>query len=348
MLATLPRSRFDAAERLAAGAARVAVVIPCYRVRNRLSAVVAAISPEIDLIYVIDDACPEGSGEHLLAQCNDPRVQVLVHETNQGVGGAVMTGYRRALADGAEIIVKLDGDGQMDPALIPRLVAPILEGRADYTKGNRFYNLEDAGAMPPARLIGNIGLSFLTKLSSGYWSVFDPTNGFTAIHAALLAELPLTKVARRYFFESDMLFRIGILRGLVVDVPMAAVYGDAPSSLSILRVLLPFLGRNVANTGKRIFYRYFLRDFSIASVQLLAGMALLGFGTVFGVREWVESASSGVTASTGTVMLAALPVILGVQLLLSFLSFDVAATPTRAVHPLLGLPRVVGVATRTP
>ncbi len=342
MLASLPRFRFDAADRLAAGGARVGVVIPSFRVRAQLPAVGGAIGPEIDLIYVIDDACPEGSGEHL-AQCSDPRVQVLVHETNQGVGGAVMTGYRRALADGAEIIVKLDGDGQMDPALIPRLVAPILEGRADYTKGNRFYNLEDAGAMPLARLLGNIGLSFLTKLSSGYWSVFDPTNGFTAIHAALLAELPLAKVARRYFFESDMLFRIGILRGLVVDVPMAAVYGDAPSSLSALRVLLPFLARNMANTGKRILYRYFLRDFSIASVQLLAGVMLLGFGTVFGVREWVESASTGVTASTGTVMLAALPVILGVQLLLSFLSFDVTAVPTRAVHPLLGLPRVVGV-----
>jgi dolichol-phosphate mannosyltransferase len=197
--------------------------------------------------------------------------------------------------------------------------------------------------MPPARLFGNIGLSFLTKLSSGYWSVFDPTNGYTAIHAALLAELPLAKVARRYFFESDMLFRIGILRGLVVDVPMKAVYGDAPSSLSLARVLGPFLIRNIANTGKRIFYRYFLRDFSIASVQLLAGLALLCFGTAFGAREWVQSASSGITASTGTVMLAALPVILGVQLLLSFLSFDVAAAPTRAVYPLLGLPRVVGV-----
>lgn len=346
MLATLPRPRFDAADRLAAGAARVAVVIPCYRVRDRIAAVVAAIGPEIDLIYVIDDACPDHSGEALLAHCADPRVQVLVHDTNKGVGGAVMTGYRHALADGAEIIVKLDGDGQMDPALIPRLAAPILEGRADYTKGNRFYNLEDAGAMPPARLIGNIGLSFLTKLSSGYWSVFDPTNGFTAIHAALLAELPLRKVARRYFFESDMLFRIGILRGLVVDVPMTAVYGDAPSSLSIARVLGPFLARNIANTGKRIFYRYFLRDFSIASVQLLAGLMLLGFGTIFGAREWIASMSSGVIASTGTVMLAALPVILGVQLLLSFLSFDVAATPTRAVHPLLGLPRVIGVPRR--
>ncbi len=343
MLAVLPPPLVDAADRLAAGAARVAVVIPAFRVRAQLPAVVGAIGPEVDLIYVVDDACPEQSGEHLLDQCGDPRVQVLVHQNNQGVGGAVMTGYARALADGAEIIVKLDGDGQMDPALIPRLVAPILEGRADYTKGNRFYNLEDAGGMPPARLFGNIALSFLTKLSSGYWNVFDPTNGFTAIHAALLQELPLEKIARRYFFESDMLFRIGTLRGLVQDVPMTAVYGNAPSSLRIGRILVPFLVRNLMNLGRRIFYRYFLRDFSIASVQLVAGALLLLFGGVFGAHAWLRSDATGVTASTGTVMLAGLPVILGVQLLLSFLTFDVAGVPTRAVHPLLGLPRVTRV-----
>ncbi|MDE2006221.1 MAG: glycosyltransferase family 2 protein [Rhodospirillales bacterium] len=346
MLATLAPPRIDPAERLAAGAATVAIVIPCYRVRAQITAVLAAIGPEIDLIYVVDDACPEHSGEHVLAQCADPRVQVLIHESNQGVGGAVITGYRQALADGAEIVVKLDGDGQMDPALIPRLVTPILEGRADYTKGNRFYNLEDAGTMPPARLIGNVALSFLTKLSSGYWSIFDPTNGFTAIHAELLRELPLGKIARRYFFESDMLFRIGILRGLVVDVPMAAVYGNAPSSLRIWRVLGPFFWRNSVNGAKRVFYRYFLRDFSIASVQLLAGLAMLAFGIGFGAREWAASAASGVTASTGTVMLAGLPVILGMQLLLSFLAFDVAGAPTRALHPLLRTPRVAAVPRR--
>ncbi len=343
MLATIPRPRFDAPDRFAAGAATVAVVIPCYRVRARIAEVVARIGSEIDLIYVVDDACPERSGEHLLRHCADPRVQVLVHKTNQGVGGAVLTGYRQALADGAEIVVKLDGDGQMDPALIGRFVAPILERRADYTKGNRFYNLEDARCMPKGRLLGNLVLSFLTKLSSGYWTVFDPTNGFTAIHTALLAELPLDKIRRRYFFESDMLFRISTVRGQVVDVPMTAVYGDAPSSLRICRVLPAFLALNLANTAKRILYRYFLRDFSIASLELVCGLAMVLFGTIFGAREWVASAASGAAASTGTVMLAALPVILGVQTLLSFLPFDVAATPTRALHPLLSTPRAVAV-----
>lgn len=343
MLATLACPCRDASHRFAHGAATVAVVIPCYRVRDRIVEVVRGIGPEIDLIYVVDDACPEQSGEHLRRHCADPRVQVLLHERNQGVGGAVITGYRQALADGAQIVVKLDGDRQMDPALISRFVAPILEGRADYTKGNRFYNLQDVGRMPRGRLFGNIVLSFFTKMSSGYWTVFDPTNGFTAIHAALLAELPLGRIHRRYFFESDMMFRIGTVRGQVLDIPMAAVYGTERSSLNIGRVLLPFLYFNMINTIKRIFYCYFLRDFSIASLQLLFGLALLLFGTMFGAREWAISAASGVTASTGTVMLAGLPVILGVQLLLSFFAFDLAATPSRAIHPLLGPPRTVAV-----
>lgn len=315
----------------------VAVVIPAYKVRCQIADVVARIGPEVNLIYVVDDACPEHSGEHLVRHCSDRRLKIVRHDKNQGVGGAVITGYLEAIEDGAEIVVKLDGDGQMDPALIPRLLLPICEGDADYTKGNRFWNLEDAGDMPVGRLLGNIVLSFLTKFSSGYWGIFDPTNGFTAIHASLLRELPLHKVSRRYFFESDMLFRIGIFRGFVVDVPMVAVYGGEPSSLQIRKTILPFLFRNFVNTSKRIFYRYFLRDFSIASVQLLAGLALVLFGTVFGAREWMISATTGIMASTGTVMLAALPVILGVQMLLSFLAFDVSGVPTRPVHRLLSV-----------
>ena len=341
MPATLSDLRLEDALRLDAPSASVAVVIPCYRVREQLGAVVARIGPEVDKIYVVDDACPEQSGTHLLRHCTDPRVRVIRHDTNQGVGGAMITGYRQALADGADIVVKLDGDGQMDPALIERFVLPILLGWADYAKGNRFYNIDDVGRMPKGRLIGNIALSFLTKLSSGYWSLFDPANGFTAIHAALLGALPLHKVRRRYFFESDMLFRIGTMRGRVVDVPMTAIYGTERSNLRIGRVLLPFLLLNLTNTGKRIFYCYFLRDFSLASLQLLFGLALLLFGTVFGAWEWALSAARGVTARTGTVMLAALPVILGIQLLLSFFAFDVAAAPDHAIHPLLGRPRAV-------
>ena len=178
----------------------IAVVIPSYKVTRHILGVIAGIGPEVARIYVVDDKCPDQSGAFVRAHCTDPRVVVLEHAENQGVGGAVMTGYAAAIADGGQVIVKVDGDGQMNPALIPAFAAPILHGEADYTKGNRFYDLEQIGSMPPMRLFGNAVLSLMTKLSSGYWNLFDPTNGFTAIHADVAKRLPFNKISRRYFF----------------------------------------------------------------------------------------------------------------------------------------------------
>lgn len=313
----------------------LAVVIPCHRVRERIMNVLDQIGPEVTRIFVVDDACPEGTGAHVLAHCRDDRVEVLFHAVNQGVGGAVMSGYRRALTLGSAVVVKVDGDGQMDPALIPRFVAPILEGRADYTKGNRFYNVEDVRTMPAARLIGNAGLSFLSKVSTGYWQMFDPTNGYTAIDARALAALPLAKVHSRYFFETDMLFRLGTIQAAVVDVPMVAVYDGHHSGLKVSHVVLPFLLGNIRNAGKRIGYNYFLRNFSLASLQIVFGLLLMALGTVEGVVGWGKSLASGIPATTGTVMLAALPVVLGFQLLLSFVAYDIGAAPNRAISPML-------------
>jgi glycosyltransferase involved in cell wall biosynthesis len=165
--------------------ARIAVVIPSFKVRDHILGVIAAIPPEVDRIYVVDDACPEGSGAHVEANCRDERVRVLRNDTNQGVGGATLRGYEAALADGADYLVKLDGDGQMDPGRIPSLVRPLEDGSADYTKGNRFFDLEDVRTMPAIRLIGNSILSFVNKVASGYWDVMDPTNGYTAINAVV-------------------------------------------------------------------------------------------------------------------------------------------------------------------
>jgi dolichol-phosphate mannosyltransferase len=229
------------------GGSVVAVVVPAYRVRTHILPLLARIGPEVSLIFVVDDACPEGSGAHVLARCRDRRVVVLMHEQNQGVGGAVITGYQHAVAAGADVIVKLDGDGQMDPALIAKFVTPIFQDRADYVKGNRFHNIEDVRSMPIIRLIGNAALSFMTKLSSGYWNIFDPTNGYTAISAAVLSYLPLHKVKRRYFFESDLLFRLGTIQAVVLDLPMAAIYADEESGLKVRRVFPQFLGGNINN-----------------------------------------------------------------------------------------------------
>lgn len=315
----------------------VAVVIPCYRVKRHILSVIDRIGPEVQAIYAVDDKCPDQSGQFVLDTCKDPRVRVLFHPVNQGVGGAVITGYEAAIADGADAIVKVDGDGQMDPALIPLFVAPILDGTADYTKGNRFFDLTNISSMPPVRIFGNAVLSFMSKLSSGYWDIFDPTNGYTAIHARVAGILPLSKISRRYFFESDMLFRLNTVRARVVDVPMDAVYGDEESNLKIKKILREFLTNHLRNIIKRVFYNYFLRNFTVASIELLLGLALLVSGTVFGGLSWIRSASAGVETTAGTVMLASLPIIVGLQFLLAFVSYDIASMPARALHPMLAL-----------
>jgi dolichol-phosphate mannosyltransferase len=309
----------------------IAVVIPCFRVAQHVLSVIEQIGPEVSTIVVVDDACPEQSGQIVKARCRDPRVVVEFLPKNQGVGGAVLAGYRRAIACGAGIIVKLDGDGQMNPELISQFVAPIVAGEADYTKGNRFFDLESLSSMPKLRLIGNAGLSFISKLSSGYWKVMDPTNGYTAIDARIASILPYEKIASRYFFESDMLFRLNTLQAAIADIPMDAVYGDEKSSLKIRRVLLEFPVQHLVRFCKRIFYSYFLRDFNAASVELLAGVALTVSGLVFGLVKWAHYSQMQVAAPTGTVLLATVQVIIGMQLLLSWITFDLNSSPIRPI-----------------
>lgn len=311
----------------------IAVVIPSYRVTRHILDVIQAIGPQVKHIYVVDDCCPDGSGQFVRQHCRDERVVVLEHSVNQGVGGAVMSGYSAAIAAGASVIVKIDGDGQMDPGLIPQFVAPILAGQADYTKGNRFFDLEQIGAMPPLRLFGNAVLSLMTKLSSGYWDLFDPTNGYTAIHADAARHLPFKKISRRYFFESDMLFRLNTLHAVVLDVPMDARYGDEVSNLRISQVVSEFLAKHTRNFFKRLFYNYYLRNMSLASIELPLGVAMLLFGTLFGAWHWLKSAQDDVATPAGTVMLSAMPVLMGIQLILAFLAYDIASVPRRPIHP---------------
>ncbi len=322
---------------------RIAVVIPCYRVCDRVASVIRAIGPEVGAIFCVDDACPDRSGEFIESHCAaDGRVRVLRHRRNLGVGAATCTGYRAAIEAGADIIVKVDGDGQMDPRLIGHFTAPIARGDADYVKGNRFYSAETVRAMPWPRLAGNAVLSFFSKLSSGYWDLFDPANGFTAIESSIAANLPLDKLHRRFFFESDMLFRLSTLRARVVELPMTADYSASRSHLNEFTALWAFPFLHLRNFVKRLLYTYFLRGFSLASLNLVAGTVLVAFGAWFGITRWTEVAQAGIAASPGTVMLAALPVLVGLQLLLAFLAHDIAMVPREAVHPHLHRIMVLG------
>lgn len=309
--------------------------MPCYNVARHVLPLLERIGPECWRIYVVDDACPQRSGDVVEALCTDTRVRVIRHATNQGVGGAVMTGYEAALADGATVIVKIDGDAQMAPELLPAFVAPILGGQADYTKGNRFYDLSNITRMPRLRIVGNAGLSFMAKMSCGYWDLFDPTNGYTAIHASVARRLPLAKISRRYFFETDMLFRLNTMRAVVVDVPMHPEYGDEASNLRVSRIAGEFFRKHLANSAKRVFYNYFLRDFTIASLELVFGVILLAFGAVYGIANWVVSAHEDVPTTPGTIVLSALAVLAGLQLLLAFVGFDMSTIPRRPIHGMM-------------
>ncbi|WP_217534061.1 glycosyltransferase family 2 protein [Vibrio metschnikovii] len=312
---------------------KIAVAIPCFKVKKHILSVLEQIGPEVSRIYVVDDCCPENSGDLVVQHSTDPRVQVLRHSKNQGVGGAIITAYKQALRDDdIDIVVKIDGDGQMDPALLPHFIAPIERGEADYTKGSRFFTLESLASMPPMRKFGNAALSFVNKVSSGYWTVMDPTNGYTAIHHQALRLLPLDKLSQRYFFESDMLFRLGTLRAVVQDIPMDSLYADEVSNLSIKKVILDFPPLYLKAFFKRVFYNYFLRDFNGASLKLVVGLLMMLSGSLWGGVHWLNSMLSGNQATTGTVMLAVLPIILGFQLLLSAIDYDMSHTPQRPLQ----------------
>lgn len=310
----------------------IGVVIPAYKVAAHLAEVIRRVGPEVTKIIVVDDCCPQGSGQIARDTISDSRVEVIFHSTNKGVGGAMISGYRRALELGIDIIVKVDGDGQMPPELIPQLISPILHEEADYTKGNRFFDPRKLNGMPILRIIGNAGLSFITKISTGYWSLVDPTNGFTAIHSSVLRLLEFDRLNNRYFFESDMLFRIGLARAVVIDMPMNAVYGSERSNLSAFKSFFSFLAFNIINTVKRVVYQYFVRNFSAASLYLLVGMLLLAFGGIMGSLEWAASLRTGEPTPTGTIMISTLSIILGFQLLLSFCAIDIASEPARPIH----------------
>lgn len=310
----------------------IAVVIPCYKASQKILDVLSEIGPEVSKIFVVDDACPENSAELVKSKNKDSRVSIILHKENQGVGGAVISGYLAAIEAGSDIIVKLDADGQMDPKQIVELIEPIIDGQADYTKGNRFANLAGLEQMPGIRVLGNGALSLMTKFSTGYWNITDPTNGFTAIHRDVLKLIPLEMVSKRFFFESDMLFRLSVVRAVVWDVAMEAKYGDEKSNLSVAKALFEFPIKHFTRFHKRLFYNYYLRDMSAASIELPLGAALGWFGLIFGIVKFRESLITLVPATAGTVMLSAVPLILGLQLVLAFLNYDIASIPKRIKH----------------
>jgi dolichol-phosphate mannosyltransferase len=304
-------------------AASIAVVIPCYRVSQKLAGVIGSVPSFVRHIIVVDDACPERSGD-VAEALGDPRVIVVRHPQNRGVGGAMKSGFVRALELEPDVVVKLDGDGQMDPAALPRLCRPLVAGRAAFAKYNRFWHFTELKEMPLVRRIGNLGLSFLTKAASGYWKVFDPTNGYIAIRGDVLRCLKIAALSDDYFFETSLLIELGKRGFRVVDLPLPARYADETSSMRIARVLFTFPGKLFLGGLGRLWYRHFWFDFTLAALLLMVGVPLCCWGIGFGAFAWWRSTVTDTPATSGTVMLAALPFLLGFTMLLQAVTLEIS------------------------
>jgi dolichol-phosphate mannosyltransferase len=308
----------------------ISVVIPCYNVSKHIEAVVCKMPDEVTHIIAVND-CSTDETDNILSRLEDEnrRLIYLKHAKNQGVGGAMLTGFQKALDLQSDITVKMDGDGQMNHSNIQRLIKPIQNGIADFSKGNRFRDFKALKEMPAFRRFGNLGLSFLIKAAAGYWNVFDPTNGFIAIQRETLNALNLNKIHKRYFFESSLLIELYYANAVIVEVPMKAQYGEERSNLSISKTLFEFPPKLLYAFIRRIVLKYFLFEFNIASLYILFGFPLFLFGSVYGIINYIRYGSSHVPAPTGTVVIPTLLIILGFQLLLSAANYDIVNYPKK-------------------
>ena len=308
----------------------ISVIIPCYNVAKHIEKVITNMPQDVKYIIAVNDCSTDDTDcilTRLLQENN--RLIYLKHDVNQGVGGAMLTGFQKALDLDSDITIKMDGDGQMDHANIHKLIKPIKAGLADFSKGNRFRDFKALKKMPVFRRLGNLGLSFLIKAASGYWNVFDPTNGFIAIHKDTLGAINFNKIHKRYFFESSLLIELYYSNAVVVEVPMKALYSDEKSNLSISKSLFEFPPKLFYAFIRRIILKYFLFDFNIASLYILFGLPVFLFGAVYGITNYIKYASQNTPAPTGTVVIPTLLIILGFQLLLSAANYDVANYPKR-------------------
>jgi dolichol-phosphate mannosyltransferase len=319
----------------------VVAIIPAYRARATIQRVVRRALEVVDLVIVVDDACPESSGEAV--SDFGARVRVVRHARNRGVGGATKTGILEALKLGVTYIVKIDADDQMDPSFVPQMV-DIFERcpEIDLVKGNRFADSATVRTMPLGRLLGNAGLTLLIKFSSGYWTIVDPTNGFIALRADALRATEIERLADRYFFEIDLLCSFGIRRRGIAELEMPAIYGGERSSLSISSALLTFPFKLASRFLLRLLVNYLIVELNVGSLCGLIGLPLLLFAVIFGAHEWAVSVSTGVPRPTGTIVLALLLFMIGFQLSLQAVLYDVQFSPrTKKVRrdPRIAMPK---------
>ena len=293
----------------------VAVIIPCYKAASTIRAVVERIPEIVKHIIIVNDGSPDEMDAEI-SMISDPRIVYIKHEKNQGVGAAMVTGYKEALKLDVDFTAKIDADGQMNPGYLGSFVQAAINFNCDYIKGNRFGHIDELQSMPKVRLAGNIILSFLTKIASGYWNLFDPQNGYVMIKRSMLRKLNLDKIDKSYFFENSMLINLNILRAKVAEIYFPAKYGNEESSMHLTRILFSFPAKLLRGLCYRIYQKYIFRGVSPVFLFLVAGIPALLFGVIFGAMAWYNSHLSGTATPTGTIVISLLHILLGAMLVL--------------------------------
>ena len=299
----------------------VAVVVPAHDEEHLIQETLRGIPAFVDRIYVVDDASGDATVERARG-LGDPRVEVISHERNGGVGAAILTGYRRALEDGAAATAVMAGDNQMDPAELETLVRPVLAGEVDYAKANRLISGEAWNLIPRTRYLGNAMLSMLTKIASGYWHVADSQAGYTVIGRDALARLDLDRVYTRYGFPNDLLVHLNVLNARVRDIPSRPIYGVGERSGIKIRSVVPRISWLLL---KGFFWRlrekYVIRDFHPLVFFYALGLLMTVVGFLLGLVELVLRLA-GNEITTPTIVLVALLLISGSQFTLFAMWFD--------------------------
>jgi glycosyltransferase involved in cell wall biosynthesis len=300
---------------------RVAVVVPAHDEELLIAETLRGIPDFVDRVYVVDDASGDGTYERA-RELGDPRVEVIRHERNAGVGAAIVTGYKRALADGAAATAVMAGDNQMDPAELMSIVRPVLDGEVDYAKANRLCTGEAWQLIPRTRYLGNAVLSLLTKIASGYWHVADSQAGYTAIGHDVLGKLDLDRIYTRYGFPNDMLVHLNVWNARVRDISSRPIYGVGEQSGIRLRRVVPRISWLLFKGFLwRMREKYVIRDFHPLVFFYVLGFLMLFVGFVLGVIETVLR-FMGNDIPVATVVLVALLLISGMQLTLFAMWFD--------------------------
>jgi glycosyltransferase involved in cell wall biosynthesis len=300
---------------------RLAVVVPAHDEEALVAGTLAGIPEFVDRVYVVDDHSHDATATRA-QEAGDPRVEVISHAENEGVGAAIVTGYRRALAEGIDVACVMAADGQMDPADLETIATPVARGDVDYAKANRLFTGQAWELMPRHRYLGNAVLSMLTKIASGYWHVADSQSGYTAISREMLEQLDLERVYRRYGFPNDMLVHLNVWNARVRDIPSRPIYGVGERSEMRVGRVIPSIGWLLLKGFLwRLREKYVIRDFHPLVFFYVFGILLTLAGLVLGAVETVLRLM-GNELTTPTMILVALLLISGSQFTLFAMWFD--------------------------